>query len=67
VIVAHAVHWLVALPAALVVAVLAIATVVEARRSRRRGVAVLRDEAADQPVSAAAEDEVSATRPPGPS
>ena len=43
-IVAHAVHWLVALPAALVLAGLAIATFVEGRRSRRRGTAVLRDD-----------------------
>jgi len=48
VIVAHAVHWLVAAPAAVVLAWIAVATLVESRRARRRGPAVLRNEAAPE-------------------
>ncbi len=47
-IVAHAVHWLVAAPAAVVLAWIAVATLVESRRARRRGPAVLRNEAAQE-------------------
>ena len=43
-IVAHAVHYLVAAPAALVLLGIAVATLVDGRRSHRRGPAVLRDE-----------------------
>jgi hypothetical protein len=45
VIVGHAVHWLVAAPAALVLLAIAVATLVESRRARRGGRAVLRNEA----------------------
>ena len=43
-IVAHAVHYLVAVPAALVLLGIAVATLVDGRRSQRRGHAVLRDD-----------------------
>jgi hypothetical protein len=46
-IVAHAVHWLVAAPAALVLLWIAVATLVESRRAR--GHAALRED--DQPVA----------------
>jgi hypothetical protein len=45
VIVAHAVHYLVAAPAAVVLLAIAAATLVESRRARLRGVAVLREDA----------------------
>lgn len=52
-IVAHAVHYLVAAPAALVLAVIAVATLVEGRRAHGRGPAVLREEeGGDQPEMA---------------
>jgi hypothetical protein len=53
-IVAHAVHWLVAAPAALVLLWIAVATLVESRRARARGHAVLRED--DQPVADEATD-----------
>ncbi len=48
-IVAHAVHWLVAAPAAVVLAWIAVATLVESRRARGRGYAALRED--DQPAA----------------
>ena len=56
-IVAHAVHYLLAAPAAVVLLVIAVATFVEGRRAHGRGAAVLRDDEptrGDQPEAAVA-------------
>ena len=67
-IVAHTVHYLVAAPALVVLVGIAVATLVEGRRTRRRGAAVLREDARgeDQAAAVAVEGERASEAPSEP-
>ena len=67
-IVSHSVHYLVAAPALVVLVGIAVATLVEGRRTRRRGAAVLREDARgeDQATAGAVDGERSSDAPSEP-